>query len=52
MNSVFTLQHLHVFPDGQECNKFIGVYGNEVSAKAAPITHGFISQLVFYHRTL
>jgi hypothetical protein len=35
MDSVFTLQHLHVFPDGQECNKFIGVYSNEVSAKAA-----------------
>lgn len=33
MTYVFLLQHIHVFPDGEEDMKFIGVYSTEENAR-------------------
>jgi hypothetical protein len=35
MQTVFVLQHLHVFPGGAEDTKFIGTYSSSASAHAA-----------------
>jgi hypothetical protein len=35
MNSVFIVQHLHRFPNGEECVKMIGTYRTRESACAA-----------------
>ena len=35
MKTVFVLQHVHVFPSGEENIKFIGVYRSPEAARAA-----------------